>query len=282
MLDNERVTNFSHPSGPAFVRQLNGVEVERVTPTSFTIAQRLSLSVNAFPTGTGQKLAAWSPSGAAVAATGISVVASGQALQFDGQPGTNGGLRFPNGGINNYMLGARYADGTAVGLYALLSDNATRSGDDALVGNYQKVAAGGFQSFQFNNIESWNLAATTLSSRGNDIAGVRRLNNEDGKKSFGNLSAASSTGTVAVNAGSGTVFHITASAGQLLAMQPSAIDKDLVLLQNRSSATHTIFSAGTPSQAIGQLNPSGVAWVRFSAASGGWEMQGRTQMGLGF
>lgn len=115
----------------------------------------------------------------------------------------------------------------------------------------------------------------------NDIQSVRRINGVDGLKNFGDLSSAAATGIVNVNAGSGTVFHFTASVGQLFALQPSAIHGDALLLQNRSAATHTVYNLGTgmgaPSGEIFKINPSGAAWVRF--ASGAWELSSRLQLG---
>lgn len=117
----------------------------------------------------------------------------------------------------------------------------------------------------------------------NDIAQVRRINDAEGMKAFGNLSSANATGVVNVNAGSGTVFHLTASVSQLLALQPSAVHGDSILIQNRSAATHTVYNLGTgmgaPSGEIFKLNPSGAAWVGF--ASGAWELKSRYQLGAG-
>lgn len=114
-----------------------------------------------------------------------------------------------------------------------------------------------------------------------------RFNGMDGMKSFGPLGAGAATATIAVNAGSGTVFNIPASStvGNLFALQPSAVHGDMLLMQNRSAATQAVYNLGVGvatggSGLVARINPSGAAWFRF--ASGAWELHGRYQMGMGF
>jgi hypothetical protein len=125
------------------------------------------------------------------------------------------------------------------------------------------------------------IASGGIAMKSNDITGVRRINNVDGQKSYGDLSVSSASGIVNVNAGSGSIFHITASVAQSLALQPSAVHGDAILIQNRSAATHTVYNLGTgmgaPSGEIFKINPSGAAWARF--ASGAWELASRFQLG---
>ena len=113
-------------------------------------------------------------------------------------------------------------------------------------------------------------------------AKIFRINDVDGMKPFGTLPGGATTGVVAVHAGSGTVFGISpaATVGQQFALQGSALDRSLVLMQNRSAATQAVYSVGVTSGLTAYLNPSGAAWFRFSTASGGWELHGRTQMGF--
>lgn len=77
---------------------VNNVEKQSLDATQLALksGQRLGMAQFAFPTGFGDKLAGWTPSGFANIATGITIVASGQALAFGPGPGGTGALQFSN------------------------------------------------------------------------------------------------------------------------------------------------------------------------------------------
>lgn len=277
-------------SGAAHRFDLNGVARRTLTESSWSLASGIAIQAQAgsFPTGPGDKVAAWTAGGFLSSASGISVVASGRAFGFGPRPATAGGTEATRGDLlhsnNTTMTRVQSADGAnSLQVFKLDNQDQLVVGETNVRSEFHQVSASGFYAYRVASIEKQRIHASGTDFRATDIQSVRRVNNIDGLKSFGDLSGGAATGIVAVNAGSGTVFAIPASVttAQLYTLQPSGFDRDALLIQNRSAVTHTIYSAGTPSQALFQINPSGMAWTRFQAGTGTWELLSRHQMGVG-
>jgi hypothetical protein len=116
------------------------------------------------------------------------------------------------------------------------------------------------------------LHASGIDMRSSDIRNVRRINNLDGIKVYGDLPDADSN----ITAPSGAVFIIPfgASSHTYTIVPSGAEHSNIVMVENRSAVAHSIYQSGTgmgaPSGFIATLAPSGGLSARF--ASGAWEL----------
>lgn len=122
--------------------------------------------------------------------------------------------------------------------------------------------------------------ASGIDLRSGDIRNVRRLNGLDGIKLYGDLPDSNAS----VVAPSGTVFIVplTTTQGRVYSAEPSGAEHgDVVLIENRSAFSHSIYNTGTgmgaPSGWIATLAPSGGVSIRF--ASGAWEFGSKYKLG---
>ena len=125
-----------------------------------------------------------------------------------------------------------------------------------------------------------NLHASGIDMRSSDIRNVRRINNLDGIKVYGDLPDADAN----ITAPSGPVFIVplTVTASRILSAVPSAAEHgDIALIENRSPFAHSIYNTGTGMGAasgwIATLAPSGGVSIRF--ASGAWEFGVKYRLG---
>ncbi len=131
------------------------------------------------------------------------------------------------------------------------------------------------------------LTASGIGFRNSDINSVRRINNLDGIKVYGNVAGGgAASGSQEIVSASGTAFIVpeTTTTGQVYALIPTmAMHGDTILLENRTGISHMVNNAGTgmgtPSFFIATLLPSGGMSFRF--ASGAWEYGNRYKLGSG-